>query len=94
LKHWNEAEKKQAILSELEERGVLLEALAEEVGKDFDPFDLICHVAFDRPPLSRKARAERVKRAIISANTGSRLMKSLMRCSTSIRMTGLKTLKT
>ena len=63
LKHWNEAEKKEAILSELEERGVLLEALAEEVGKDFDPFDLICHVAFDRPPLSRKARAERVKKS-------------------------------
>lgn len=63
LKHWNEAEKKKAILSELEERGVLLEALAEEVGKDFDPFDLICHVAFDRPPLSRKARAERVKKS-------------------------------
>jgi len=63
LKHWNEAEKKQVIISELEERGVLLEALAEEVGKDFDPFDLICHVAFDRPPLSRKARAERVKKS-------------------------------
>lgn len=63
LKHWNEAEKKQEILSELEERGVLLGALAEEVGKDFDPFDLICHVAFDRPPLSRKERAEKVKRS-------------------------------
>ncbi|AKB32716.1 Type I restriction-modification system, restriction subunit R [Methanosarcina siciliae HI350] len=62
LKHWNEAEKKQAILKELEERGVLLDALSEEVGKDFDPFDLICHVAFDRPPLSRKERAERVKK--------------------------------
>lgn len=63
LKHWNEAEKKQEILSELEERGVLLDALAEEVGKDLDPFDLICHVAFDRPPLSRKERAERVKKS-------------------------------
>ncbi|AKB75312.1 Type I restriction-modification system, restriction subunit R [Methanosarcina lacustris Z-7289] len=63
LKHWNEAEKKKVILSELEERGVLLEALAEEVGKDFDPFDLICHVAFDRPPLSRKARTEWVKKS-------------------------------
>jgi type I restriction enzyme R subunit len=63
LKHWNEAEKKQAILKELEERGVLLDALSEEVGKDFDPFDLICHVAFDRPPLSRKERAERVKKS-------------------------------
>lgn len=63
LKHWNEAEKKQEILSELEERGVLFDALAEEVGKDLDPFDLICHVAFDRPPLSRKERAERVKKS-------------------------------
>ncbi|MCC4771611.1 DEAD/DEAH box helicase [Methanosarcina sp. DH2] len=63
LKHWNEAEKKQAILAELEDRGVLLDALAEEIGKDFDPFDLICHIAFDRPPLSRKERAERVKKS-------------------------------
>jgi hypothetical protein len=63
LKHWNGAEKKQAILTELEERGVLFDALAEEVGKNFDPFDLICHVAFDRPPLSRKERAERVKKS-------------------------------
>lgn len=63
LKYWNEAEKKQEIISELEERGVLFEALAEEVGKDLDPFDLICHVAFGRPPLSRKERAERVKKS-------------------------------
>ncbi|HWQ49887.1 MAG TPA: type I restriction-modification enzyme R subunit C-terminal domain-containing protein [Methanosarcina sp.] len=63
LKHWNEAEKKQAILAELEESGILFDALAEEIGKDLDPFDLICHVAFDRPPLSRKERAERVKKS-------------------------------
>ncbi|AKB57082.1 EcoAI/FtnUII family type I restriction enzme subunit R [Methanosarcina barkeri] len=63
LKYWNEAEKKQEIISELEERGVLFDALAEEVGKDLDPFDLICHVAFDRPPMSRKERADRVKKS-------------------------------
>ncbi|AKB51474.1 Type I restriction-modification system, restriction subunit R [Methanosarcina barkeri str. Wiesmoor] len=63
LKYWNEAEKKQEIISELEERGVLFDALAEEVGKDLDPFDLVCHVVFDRPPLSRKERAERVKKS-------------------------------
>ncbi|AKB25444.1 Type I restriction-modification system, restriction subunit R [Methanosarcina sp. MTP4] len=63
LQHWNEAEKKQAILAELEEQGLLLDALSEEVGKDFDPFDLICHVAFDRPPLSRKERAEKVRKS-------------------------------
>src|SRR5664280_734975 len=63
LKHWNEAEIKKEIVAELEERGILLDALAEYVGKDFAPFDLICHVAFDRPPLSRKERAERVKKS-------------------------------
>lgn len=62
LRHWNEAERKQAIIQELHEQGVLLEALAEEVGKDFDPFDLICHVAFDRPPLSRRDRALAVRK--------------------------------
>ncbi|MFM7471963.1 MAG: EcoAI/FtnUII family type I restriction enzme subunit R [Nodosilinea sp.] len=62
LKKWSEAEKKQEILRELEERGVLLEGLAEEVGKDFDSFDLICHVAFDQPPLSRRERADQVRK--------------------------------
>ncbi|PSB33729.1 EcoAI/FtnUII family type I restriction enzme subunit R [Stenomitos frigidus] len=62
LKRWSEAAQKQEILRALEERGVLLEALAEEVGKDFDSFDLICHVAFDQPPLSRRERAEQVRK--------------------------------
>ncbi|REJ87138.1 MAG: restriction endonuclease [Planctomycetota bacterium] len=60
--HWTAAEKKQAIIEELEERGVLFDALADEVGKDFDPFDLICHVAFDQPPLTRRERAENVRK--------------------------------
>jgi type I restriction enzyme R subunit len=54
------------VVDELEAQGVLLEALADEVskklGKDYDPFDLICHVAFDRPPLSRRERAEQIKK--------------------------------
>jgi type I restriction enzyme R subunit len=41
---------------------LLLEPLADEVGKDFDAFDLICHVAFDQPPLTRRERAEQVKK--------------------------------
>lgn len=61
LGRWSEAEQKQAIIQELQEQGVLLEALAEEVGNDFDPFDLICHVAFDQPPLSRSDRAFAVR---------------------------------
>lgn len=43
------------------QQGLLLVALAEDVGKDFGPFDLICHVAFDQPPLTRRARAENVR---------------------------------
>jgi type I restriction enzyme R subunit len=59
---WNDAEKKEELLSELAEQGILLEALKEEVGKDMDAFDLICHVAFDQPPLTRKERAENVRK--------------------------------
>ncbi len=62
LKRWNHAEKKQAIIEELSQQGVFFEALAEEVGKDLDPFDVICHVAWDKPPLTRKERAENVKK--------------------------------
>jgi type I restriction enzyme R subunit len=62
IKRWSAAEKKQAIIAELENHGVLFEPLADEVGRDYDAFDLICHVAFDRPPLSRRERAESVKK--------------------------------
>jgi type I restriction enzyme R subunit len=62
LRRWSQAERKASILQELEQHGVLLEPLADEVGKDFDAFDLICHVAFDQPPLTRRERAENVKK--------------------------------
>lgn len=66
LNRWSNAEKKQAIIDELSEQGIFFEALAEEIGREsgktFDPFDLICHVAWDMPPLSRKERAEQVKK--------------------------------
>jgi hypothetical protein len=69
LRRWSSADRKQAVIEELEAQGVLLEALADEVGKklgkSFDPFDLICHVAFDRPPLSRRERAEQIRSATI-----------------------------
>jgi N-6 DNA Methylase/EcoEI R protein C-terminal len=70
LRRWTKAERKAAILHELEEHGVLLEPLAEEVGKDFDAFDLICHVAFDQPPLTRRERAENVKKRNYFAKYG------------------------
>lgn len=62
LSTWNEAEKKEAIIQELEEQGILFDALKEEVGKDFDPFDLICHVVYEAKPLTRKERANNVKK--------------------------------
>lgn len=63
LSAWNESERKEAIIEELESRGVFLDALAEEVGRDLDPFDLICHVAFGREPITRQARAQKAKQA-------------------------------
>lgn len=59
---WQNAERKEAIIKELEERGILFDELQEEVSKDLDPFDLICHVAFDMPPLTRSERANNVKK--------------------------------
>ena len=62
LQRWTSAEQKQAVLSELEQQGVFFEEPAEQVGKEFDPFDLVCHVAFDQPPLTRRERADSVKK--------------------------------
>jgi type I restriction enzyme R subunit len=62
LTAWTKAEKKEAIINELEERGVFFDALSDEVGKDMDPFDLVCHVAFGKPPLTRKERAQNVQK--------------------------------
>ena len=66
LRRWNNADKKQVIIDELANEGVFFDALAEEIGrqsgKEFDPFDLVCHVAWDQPPLTRKERAAQVKK--------------------------------
>jgi len=60
LRRWRSAERKEVIIAELAEEGLLLDPLLEEVGKDLDPFDLICHIAFDQPPLTRRERANQV----------------------------------
>ncbi len=62
LRRWNTAERKQAIIEELEAEGLPLGAIAVELGKDLDSFDLICHIAFDAKPLTRRERAENVKK--------------------------------
>jgi type I restriction enzyme, R subunit len=67
---WNDAERKQVILEELANEGVFLDELAEQVGPDYDAFDLICHVAFDQPPLTRKERAAQVKKRNVFGEYG------------------------
>ncbi len=66
LRRWHDAERKQAILDELAEQGIFWEELIAELGKKLgdepDPFDVICHIAFDRPPMTRRERAEQVKK--------------------------------
>ena len=62
LNRWNQSDKKAAIIKELEEQGVLVSALQDAVNKELDLFDLVCHVAYDQPPLTRKERANNVKK--------------------------------
>lgn len=61
---WTEAERKQAIMDELKEYAILIDAVREAnpALKDADIFDIICHVAFDQPPLTRRERANNVKK--------------------------------
>lgn len=77
LTNWNSAAKKKEIIDLLEEHGVIVENLAEAVGKDFSEFDLICHVAFDQPPLTRKERANNVKKRNYFTKYGEQARKVL-----------------
>ncbi len=70
LNAWQDADRKQAIIEELADKGVFFDELAEQIGTDFDPFDLICHVAFDAPPLTRKERADKVRKRHLFAQYG------------------------
>lgn len=70
LQAWHGAERKAALIEALEHQGVFLEALADEVGKDLDPFDLLLHVAYDQPPLTRRERARRVKKRNVFTQYG------------------------
>lgn len=72
LNVWRDAERKQVILEELANQGVFLDELAEQVGRDYDAFDLICHVAFDQPPKTRKERAEQVRKRNVFGKYGDK----------------------
>lgn len=63
LRTWTQTEKKQAIIDELQDGGVLLDAIRQELGKtELDDFDIICHIAYDKAPLTKKERADNVKK--------------------------------
>jgi type I restriction enzyme R subunit len=70
LRRWRSADRKQIIIDELSNEGLSLDPLAEEVGKDLDPFDLICHVAFDQPALTRRERADNVRKRDVFTKYG------------------------
>jgi len=72
LTAWGAADRKQAIVDELLSQGVFFDELAEQIGRDYDSFDLVCHVAFDRPPLTRRERADRVKKRDVFAKYGEK----------------------
>jgi len=77
LKSWNNAERKEAIISELQQQGVMVEALYQAVDKQVDLFDLICHVAYDMPPLTRMERANNVKKRNYFTKYGEQARKVL-----------------
>jgi type I restriction enzyme, R subunit len=77
LTRWNSSDKKEVIIKELEEQGILVEALRDAVNREVDLFDLICHVAFDQPPLTRKERANNVKKRNYFTKYGDQAKKVL-----------------
>ncbi|WP_053961251.1 EcoAI/FtnUII family type I restriction enzme subunit R [Sulfobacillus thermosulfidooxidans] len=70
LQRWNAAARKQAVLDEIVEAGLPLDQVAEVIGKGLDPFDLVCHLAFGMPPVTRHERAQRARQAAILTQYG------------------------
>jgi len=77
LNRWNSSDKKEVIIKELEDQGVMVDALRDAVNREVDLFDLICHVAFDQPPLTRKERANNVKKRDYFTKYGEQARKVL-----------------
>lgn len=75
LKAWKDSEKKQLIIQELESKWVFFDELEKLSGQKLDPFDLICHVAFDQPPLTRQERANNVKKTDVFSKYGEQARK-------------------
>ncbi len=67
LKRWKSEERKDALVKEMAAEGLPLDVIAKELGIDLDPFDLVCHIAFDRKPLTRRERANNVMKRDVFA---------------------------
>ncbi len=70
LRRWNGEERKQAIIDEMSAEGLHMDVLVDELGRDLDPFDLICHVAFDAKPLTRRERADKIRKRDVFTKYG------------------------
>ena len=77
LNRWNKTDKKHAIIDELIEQGIVFENLKEAISKEMDIFDLICHTAFDQPPLTRSERVNNVKKRDYFTKYGEQARKVL-----------------
>ena len=77
LNKWDQADKKQTIIEELTEQGIVFENLKEAINKEMDIFDLICHTAFDQPPLTRAERVNNVKKRDYFTQYGEQARKVL-----------------
>jgi type I restriction enzyme R subunit len=77
LTTWNKSERKKTLIEELESHGVILENLKEDVKKELDIFDLICHIAWDMPALTRRERAELVRKRNYFTKYGEQARKVL-----------------
>ena len=72
LVKWNASERKQAVVDEIEAEGFPLTQVAEELDKSLDPFDIVCHVAFDARPMTRRERVRNVKNQDLLSSYGER----------------------
>jgi type I restriction enzyme R subunit len=77
LNRWQSADRKAAIIRELEEQGLMVDELQKSVNQAVDLFDLVCHIAFDQPPLTRKERANNVKKRNYFTKYGDQARKVL-----------------
>ena len=81
LRRWSKADQKKVVIEELAEQGVFWNELQAEAikkyGNELDPFDLICHIVFDKPALTRRERAENVRKRDHFTQYGDKARKAL-----------------